>query len=85
MANILAVAGPNSKYQRPGASPAGFLAGLWHGLICPLTFLISLFNPDVRIYESHNCGRLYDFGFIIGVSGAFGGGGSQATASRGAG
>lgn len=84
MANILAVAGPNSKYQRPGSRPAGFWAGLWHGLISPLTFFISLLYPGVRIYETHNKGRSYDFGFIIGVSGAFGGSGSQATGPRAA-
>ena len=54
MANVLAVGGPNSKYSLPGASPAGFLAGLWHGLICPITFIVSLFNPGVRIYEQKN-------------------------------
>ena len=80
MANILAVAGPNSKYQLPDARPAGFWAGLWHGIICPITFIVSLFNPGVRIYEVHNRGRLYDFGFLIGASGALGGGGSQASA-----
>ncbi|MFL6199723.1 MAG: hypothetical protein ACJ76J_11130 [Thermoanaerobaculia bacterium] len=78
MANVLAVAGPNSKYQLPDARPAGFWAGLWHGLIVPITFLVSLFHPGVRIYETHNRGCLYDFGFIIGVSGSFGGSGSTA-------
>ena len=39
MANILAVAGPGSRYSIPGAKPAGFWAGLWHGLICPITFI----------------------------------------------
>ncbi|HEX9249276.1 MAG TPA: hypothetical protein VF856_07230 [Gemmatimonadaceae bacterium] len=58
----------------PGARPAGFWAGFWHGLISPITFLVSLFTPNVRIYETNNRGRWYDFGFIIGVSGAFGGG-----------
>ena len=77
MANILAVAGPNSKYQQMGAKPAGFLGGLWHGLISPLTFIISLFSPGVRIYETNNSGRWYDFGFIIGASSAFGGSGSR--------
>ena len=72
--NILAVAGPGSKYQVAGARPAGFWAGVWHGLICPITFIVSLFTSNVRIYESHNRGRLYDFGFIIGVSAAFGSG-----------
>jgi hypothetical protein len=76
--NILAVAGSNSKYQQPGAQPAGFLGGLWHGLISPFTFIISLFSPGVRIYETKNSGRWYDFGFIIGISAAFGGSGSRA-------
>jgi len=83
MANVLAVAGPNSKYQQAGADPAGFWAGLWHGLISPITFLVSLFNPGVRIYETNNRGRLYDFGFIIGVSGAFGSSGSGVTTQIG--
>ncbi len=74
MSNVLAVAGPGSRFQVPGARPAGFWAGFWHGLISPITFLVSLFTPNVRIYETNNRGRWYDFGFIIGVSGAFGGG-----------
>ena len=77
MANILAVAGPNSKYQQPGAERAGFLAGFWHGLILPLAFIVSLFNTGVRIYEKHNRGRWYDFGFIIGASISIGGGGHE--------
>lgn len=78
MANILAVAGPNSKYKLPDAKPAGFWAGFWHGLILPITFLVSLFNPNVRIYETNNRGRLYDFGFLLGASGSLGGSGSTA-------
>lgn len=81
MANKLAVAGPGSKFQAPEGEPAGtnhrsagFWAGLWHGAIMPITFFISLFNPDVRIYETHNKGRAYDFGFVLGASVAFGGG-----------
>ena len=76
MANALAVAGPNSKYKQPGAVPAGFLAGLWHGLILPITFIISLFNVNVRIYENNNSGRWYDFGFTLGASSSLGGSGS---------
>jgi hypothetical protein len=76
MSNVLAVAGPGSRFQVPGAGPAGFWAGFWHGLISPITFLVSLLSPNVRIYETNNRGRWYDFGFIIGVSGAFGGGGT---------
>ena len=67
MANILALAGPNSKYKQPGAKPAGFWAGLWHGLLAVIVFIVSLFTPKVRIYETNNRGRLYDFGFLLGV------------------
>jgi uncharacterized membrane protein len=67
VANILAIAGPNSKYQRPGAKPAGFWAGLWHGLIAIIVFFVHLFTSKVRIYETNNKGRLYDFGFLLGV------------------
>ncbi len=77
MANALAAAGPNSKYKVDGAIPAGFLAGFWHGLIAPITFIVSLFNPDVRIYETNNDGLWYDFGFIVGASSSLGGGGAS--------
>jgi len=73
MANALAAAGPNSKYKLPGATPAGFWAGVWHGAIAPITFIISLFNPSVRIYETNNKGCWYDFGFILGASASLGG------------
>jgi hypothetical protein len=79
MANVLAVAGPNSKYQQSRAAPAGFLGGLWHGVILPITFIVSLFNSNVRIYEKNNSGRWYDFGFIIGASSSLGGSGSTAS------
>ena len=79
MANVLSVAGPNSKYNRPEARPAGFWAGVWHGLILPITFLVSLFNRGVRIYEVNNSGLWYDFGFLIGASGTLGGTASGTT------
>ena len=69
MTNSLAVAGPNSKWQQPGASPAGFWAGFWHGIIAPITFIVGLFYPNVRMYEKNNRGPLYDLGFLIGVGG----------------
>jgi hypothetical protein len=77
MSNILAVAGPNSKYQQTEAEPANFWAGLWHGLIMPITFIISLFDPGVRVYEAKNNGRWYEFGFVLGASATFGGSTSQ--------
>ena len=78
MALPLALAGLTSKYKEAGVSPAGFWAGFWHGLICPITFILSLINPTIRIYETSNRGRLYDFGFLVGASIGLGGSGSQA-------
>ena len=77
MANILAVAGSNSKYNQPNAKPAGFLAGFWHGLICFITFVVSLFDDGVRMYETKNNGKPYEFGFLLGVIIAFGSGARQ--------
>lgn len=54
-----------------GSHLAGFWQGLWHGLISPITFLISLFRNDVGIYEVHTNGGWYDFGFMLGVSAVF--------------
>jgi len=71
-ANILWVGGPNSKYKLPGAKPAGFWTGLWHGIIAPFVFIIGLFTDKVRVYEVNNNGRWYDFGFLLGIGG-FGG------------
>ncbi|MGW4527309.1 hypothetical protein [Amycolatopsis sp. NPDC004378] len=45
----------------------GFWLGLWHGFICPITFLVSLFNEHVGVYEVHNDGHWYDFGFVLGI------------------
>ena len=65
-------AGPESRFVD---TPAGFWAGLWHGLICVITFIISLFSDSVRMYEMSNTGGWYDFGFILGACIALGGGG----------
>ena len=61
-----------------GEDPAGFLLGLWHGIILPVTFVISLFTDDVSIYEVVNSGNWYDFGFVLGVIVSLGGGGAGA-------
>lgn len=72
------VAGTNSKFKLPGAKPAGFWVGLWHGIIAPLIFLIGLFTTKVKVYETNNNGRWYDFGFLLGI-GAFAGSSKKAT------
>ena len=53
---------------------AGFWLGLWHGVIAPITFLISLFSDTVNVYDVHNSGNWYDFGFVLGAGILFGGG-----------
>ena len=65
-----------------GEDPAGFLMGLWHGIILPVTFVISLFTDDVSVYEVVNSGNWYDFGFILGVMISLGGGGAGAGTKR---
>ena len=59
--------------EMPGVERPGFWLGLWQGFIAPVTFFVSLFNDQVRIYAYPNAGRLYDFGFMLGISGFSGG------------
>lgn len=68
-------AGANPEVGLPAADGdvAGFWTGLWHGLIAPITFLISLFKDTVNVYDVNNNGNWYDFGFVFGLSIAFGG------------
>ncbi|MGJ7440579.1 hypothetical protein [Aquipuribacter sp. MA13-6] len=75
-------AGPNPEVS-PDAD-AGFWLGLWHGLIAPVTFVVSLFTDSVSVYEVANTGGWYDFGYVLGLSVAFGGsaGGGAATSRR---
>ena len=69
--------GPNGFAEKPDADGevAGFWMGLWHGFASPVMFIISLFNDKVEIYEVHNNGGWYSFGFLIGASAILGGGG----------
>ncbi|MCF8243251.1 MAG: hypothetical protein K9J16_17880 [Melioribacteraceae bacterium] len=53
--------------------PAGFFMGIWHGWIAPITLIVGIFNPDIRIYEIFNTGWWYDFGFYMAIIGGFGG------------
>lgn len=58
-------AGPNVQ-QAPGGY--GFWYGLWHGIILPVTFIVSLFTDTVNIYEVDNTGNWYDFGYVLGLA-----------------
>ena len=70
-------AGPNTMVNTEyrNGKAAGFGLGLWHGIITPVTFIISLFKKTVGIYETHNSGGWYNFGFVLGLSIIFGGSG----------
>ncbi len=80
---IVSVAGCAAGDDRwdPGftSEEAGFWAGLWHGFISLVTFIISLFNKNVGIYEANNKGGWYNFGFIVGIM-LFWSGGAGASA-----
>lgn len=73
-------AGPNQLAGSPDENGrvAGFWHGLWHGFTVLFTFIISLFTDKVRIYDVHNSGGWYNFGFLLGVMIFFGGGSSEA-------
>jgi hypothetical protein len=53
--------------------PAGFLWGVWHGWIAPISLIVGLFKDNIQIYETVNTGWWYDFGFYIAVISGFGG------------
>jgi hypothetical protein len=77
-------AGPNqmvNSANRQG-KVAGFWQGLWHGVIAPVTFIISLFSRNIQMYEVHNNGGWYNFGFLLGMMIILGGGGGGAAARR---
>lgn len=68
--------GPNDVERTPDkdGKVAGFWLGIWHGLISPITFIISVFDRDIRFYQVHNNGNWYNFGFVIGAGLFFSGG-----------
>ena len=68
-------AGPNTAAHivASNGNIAGFWLGLWHGIIAPITFIISLFSNNVNFYEIHNNGGWYNFGFLLAIGGLTGG------------
>lgn len=66
----LTAPGPNPLINQPDAlgrvARAG--AGLWHGIIAPVTLVFSFFNDNIHMYEVHNAGSEYDLGFLLGVT-----------------
>jgi len=77
-------AGENVSVDVPAAdgNTAGIWTGIWHGLIVPITFIISLFTESVSVYDVHNTGGWYDFGFLVGASTSLGGSGASTRRRR---
>ena len=74
-----ACAGANTAEIEHGA---GFWQGLLQGVLAPITFVISLFDDSVAMYEIRNDGGWYNFGFLLGVGCWHGGGGAAAMRRR---
>jgi len=68
-----------AAHYGPGAEgdPYGFLAGLWHGLVCPYAILANLVSwlcglfgfelwRSIEIIGRPNSGFLYYVGFLLG-------------------
>ena len=73
------VPGVSIQTYAPGPNPlvntaavhgrvAGIFLGIWHGVISPVTLVLSFINKDVQMYEVHNDGSPYNLGFLIGVA-----------------
>ncbi len=71
---LMTMAGCAAGDQRFIDEPAGFWAGLWHGIILVIAFIISLFNDTVLVYQANNAGNIYNLGFVLGVLAVSGGG-----------
>jgi hypothetical protein len=66
----LTTPGTNPSVNEPAENGrvAGVVEGLWHGIIAPVTLIMSFFNDAVQMYEVHNNGREYNLGFLLGVA-----------------
>jgi hypothetical protein len=85
LVSILAACAPGPNPSKGTArvhdAVAGFWLGLWQGFIAPFVFVASLFKSDLSIYEVHNNGAWYNFGYLFGLACFFGGSGNR-TAQR---
>ena len=62
-------AGKDSYWQQNEGVQATVIAGVWHGMIFPITFIFSYFSDRITIYEGVNSGFAYNYGFITGAIG----------------
>jgi len=47
----------------------GFFWGIWHGIIAPISLVVSLFDKDVAMFAVNNSGFFYALGFLFGSGG----------------
>jgi hypothetical protein len=84
--SILAGCAPGPNQFKGTASAhygvAGFWLGLWQGFIAPFVFVASLVKSGLSIYEVHNNGAWYNFGYLFGLACFFGGTGNRAAQRR---
>lgn len=73
------IPGISIQINAPGPNPmlnssdgqnkiSGILLGIWHGVISPVTLVVSFINPNIQMYEVHNDGGPYNLGFLFGVA-----------------
>ncbi len=67
LALALAACVPTEAASAINPAGPGFLLGVWHGFIFPVTFLLSLFVDDIAVYAVPNNGTWYDAGYFIGI------------------
>ena len=69
LAAALALAACAATQQADAVAPQapGFWLGLWHGLIFPIAWVVSLFTDKVAVYAVPNNGGWYDFGYFLGI------------------
>jgi hypothetical protein len=62
--------GPNPLVNTADAQGriSGILLGVWHGIISPVTLILSFVNKGMQMYEVHNDGSPYNLGFLVGVA-----------------
>ena len=86
LVNILAGCAPGVNPSKGTMSEhqvvAGFWLGVWQGFIAPFVFVASLFKGNLSIYEVHNNGAWYNFGYLFGVACFFGGSGNRAARAK---
>jgi hypothetical protein len=76
--------GPNPAVNTPDeqGQVGSVWLGLWHGIIAPITLIFSIYDNTVRMYDVHNDGAWYDFGFLLGIGVFFGALGAAGSSSR---